>query len=313
MQKLDVKYFIRIIIILVLLSNMNKGIGQSLPLYSQYMYNMVSINPAFAGSRGVPSFAAILREQWSGLPGAPTTKSFTFDLPSDNKKMGFGVQLFEDKYVNYIKRSGINLSYNVKVQVSENGVLSLGLKGGFYNDSKNLTDVNLGLGNSSYDAAYSSNMNKVIPLAGAGIMYIDDKFYAGFSIPDVVVLSNRLKATSDKNLFQVNEQHYFFTTGYSFDMSEDIKVKPSFLLKAVSGAPIQFDYNTNIWLRNFVSIGGSYRTNEAVLVMAEIQASPQIRFGYAYDMPFKRPNSNELFVRYEYGKLFPRKKSFKLN
>ena len=313
MEKQFNNHIIRIFLLFITIFSLNKGIAQSLPLYSQYMYNMVSINPAFAGSRGVPSFSAILREQWSGLPGAPTTKSFTFDLPMKDKKMGFGVQMFEDKYVNYINRTGINLSYNIKVQVSENGVLSLGLKGGFYNDAKNLVDVNLGFGNSSYDAAFASNMNKLVPLAGAGMMYISDKFYAGFSVPDIVVFSNNLKSVSDNNLFQVNELHYFVTSGYSFDVSEDVQIKPSILMKSTSGAPIQFDYNTNIWLRNLLSVGGSYRTGESVLAMAEIQANPQLRFGYAYDMPFKRPNSHELFFRYEYGRLFPKSKPFKIN
>lgn len=312
MRKFLTNYIARIILLFIILFTINKGIAQSLPMYSQYMYNMVSINPAYAGSRGVPSFAAIIREQWSGLPGAPTTKSFTFDMPLDNKKMGIGFQMFEDKYVNYIKRTGINVSYNVKVQVTDNGVLSLGLKGGFYNDAKSLVDVNLGLG-SSYDAAYATNMNKIIPLAGAGIVYVDDKFYAGFSVPDVVIFSKSLKSVTDNNLFQVNELHYFFTSGYSFDVNEDVQIKPSLLIKSTSGAPIQFDYNANIWLHNLVSLGGSYRTGESVLAMAEIQATPQFRFGYAYDMPFKRPNSNELFLRYEYGRLFPKSKSYKIN
>ncbi len=310
----NLKYhIIRIILLLILSIHVSKSFAQSLPMYSQYMYNMVSINPAYAGSRGVPSIAAIIRDQWSGLPGAPTTKSFTFDLPSNDKKTGYGMQIFEDKYVNYIKRTGINLSYNVKVTISDKGVLSLGLKGGFYNDSKNLSAVNLGFGNSSYDIAYANNINKIIPLAGAGVMYMDDKFYAGFSVPDLVVFSNGLKKVTNDNLFQVNELHYFLTTGYSFDLSEEFQIKPSILLKSVSGAPIQFDYNVNLWMRNLVSVGGSYRTNESVLAMAEIQASPKLRIGFAYDMPFKRPNTNEIFLRYEYGRLFPKSKSYKIN
>ena len=310
MRNLLANYILRIILLFIIVIDVDNVFCQSLPMYSQYMYNMVSINPAVAGSRGVPSFTGILREQWSGLPGAPTTKSFTFDLPLNEKKMGFGVQMFEDKYVNYIKRTGINLSYNIKVQVSDNGVLSLGLKGGFYNDSKSLTDVNLGLGR-SYDVAYASNINRIIPLAGAGLIYMDDKFYAGFSIPDVVVFNKNIKTVSDNNLFQVNELHYFFTSGYSFDINEEIQIKPSFLVKSTKGAPIQFDFNTNIWLRNFVSFGGSFRTGESVLAMAELQATPQLRFGFAYDMPFKRPNSNEVFLRYELGRLFPKSKSYK--
>jgi type IX secretion system PorP/SprF family membrane protein len=281
--------------------------AQSLPMYSQYMYNMVNINPAYAGSRGVPSISAILREQWVGLPGSPSTKSFSYDLTTNDKKIGLGVQLFEDKYVNYIKRTGLNLYYNIKVPVSEKGVLSMGLKGGLYNDTKSLTNAYLGA-SSQYltDVTFANNFNRIVPLAGAGIYYNDDKFYAGFSAPDVLVFSKLKDYNSDNALFQVNEVHYFFTAGYSIDLNEDVQIKPSALLKATSGAPLAFDLNTNIWLHNVIGAGLSYRTNESVLAMLETQVTAQLRFGYAYDMPFKRPNSHELFLRYELGRLFPK-------
>ena len=288
-----------------------KGLSQSMPMYSQYMYNMTNINPAYAGNRSVPSVAFMWREQWAGISGAPSTKSITLDLPSSDKKFGFGIQLFDDKYVNVIHRTGINLYYNLKIPVSEKGVLSLGLKGGFYNDMKMLTNVDLGQ-ISAYDAAYASNFNKIVPLAGAGIYYNDDHFFAGFSAPDVVTFSKTQSYKSDSSLYQVNEVHYFFTTGYSFDVSEDVKLKPSLLFKVVSGAPIQTDLNMNLWLKNTLGLGASYRTGESVLGMAEVQVSPQFRVGSAYDMPFKTPNTSELFLRLEFGHLFPNNKNYKI-
>ena len=290
-----------------------KSNAQSLPMYSQYMYNMTNINPAYAGNRGVPSLSVIWREQWVGLQGSPSTKSFTYDFPSDNKKNGFGIQFYDDKYVNYIKRTGLNLYYNVKVPVSDKGVLSFGFKGGFYNDSKNLNSAYLGE-SSRYlsDIAYASNLNQLVPLAGAGVYYNDDTFYAGFSAPDLVVFSKVKNYNADNSLFQVNEIHYFLTAGYSIDLNDEVQLKPSFLIKATSGAPIEADLNTNLWLKNMFGVGLSYRTSESVLGLAEIQLTPQFRFGYAYDMPFKRPNSHELFIRYEFGRLFPSSKSYKL-
>ncbi len=286
--------------------------AQSLPMYSQYMYNMVNINPGYAGNRSVPSLSAIWREQWVGLPGSPTTKSFTYDAATKDNKNGFGVQFYDDKYVNYIKRTGVNLYYNFKIPVSERGVLSLGLKGGFYNDTKNLNSTYLGASNYQTDVAYATNLNQVVPLAGAGVYYNDDKFYAGFSAPDLIVFSKVKNYNADNSLFQVNEIHYFLTSGYSFNINDEVQLKPSFLLKATSGAPLEIDLNTNVWLKNMVGLGLSYRTAESILGMAEVQVTPQLRFGYAYDMPFKRPNSHELFLRYEFGRLFPNSKSYKL-
>jgi type IX secretion system PorP/SprF family membrane protein len=272
---------------------------------------MTNINPAYAGNRGVPSLAFIWREQWAGLSGAPSTKSITFDMPVENKKIGLGIQLFDDRYVSVIKRTGMSLFYNLKLQVSDHGVLSLGLKGGFYNDNKTLTNVDLGQ-IVAYDASYANNFNKIIPLAGAGIYYNDDHFYAGISAPDVVTFSKTQSYKSDSSLYQVNEIHYFFTTGYSFDINDDISIKPSLLLKMASGAPIEADLNTNIWLKNTVGIGASYRTGESVLGMAELQITPQFRVGYAYDMPFRLPNTSELFLRLELGQLFPKSKTYKI-
>ena len=272
---------------------------------------MTNINPAYAGNRGVPSIAFTWREQWAGLPGAPSTKSITFDMPTENKKVGFGMQLFDDKYVSVIRRTGVNLFYNLKIPVSENGVLSLGLKGGFYNDLKLLTNVDLGQ-IVAYDDAYASNFNKTVPIAGAGMYYQDDHFYAGFSVPDLIAFSKTQNYKADLSLYQVNEVHYFFTTGYSFDVNDEVAIKPSTLIKIVSGAPIQADLNTNIWLKNTIAVGASYRTSASVLAMAEYQVNPQFRIGYAYDMPFKRPNTSELFLRLEIGKLFPNSKTIKI-
>ncbi len=275
------------------------------------MYNMTSINPAYAGNRGVPSLAFIWREQWAGLSGAPSTKSITLDAPTKNKKYGLGVQVFDDRYANVIRRTGMNLFYNVKIPISDRGVLSVGVKGGFYNDLKLLTSVNLGK-IASYDMAYASNFNKIIPLMGVGAYYNSDKFYLGVSAPDLILLSQVKNYKTDSSLFQVNEVHYFMTTGYSFNVDEDIVVKPSVLLKMASGAPVEADINMGLWYRNTIGIGGSYRTGESILGMIELQLTPQLRFGYSYDMPFRVPNTSEIFLRLEFGSLFPNSKSFKI-
>ncbi len=288
-----------------------QGNTQSSPMYSQYMYNMTNINPAYAGSRGVPSVAFLWREQWAGMPGSPSTKSITFDMPTQDKKVGFGFQLFDDRYVQIIRRTGFNAYYNLKVPVSDKGVISFGLKAGFYNDLKLLTEVYTGQIR-AYDNVYASNFNTIVPLAGAGIYYNDDHFFAGFSAPDVITFSNVKNYKTDSSLYQVNDIHLFFTTGYSFDVNDEVSIKPSLLVKAVRGAPIEADLNTNVWLKNTIGLGLSYRTSESILAMAEAQVSPQFRIGYAYDMPFRMPNSHELFLRMEIGSLFPNSKPYKI-
>ena len=105
-------------------------IGQSLPMYSQYMYNMININPAYAGTRSQQNFTAIFREQWVGLTGSPKTTSFSYDFATKDRKSGIGMQLFDDRYVNNIRRTGLNFMYNLKVRIADNGILVGGLKFG---------------------------------------------------------------------------------------------------------------------------------------------------------------------------------------
>jgi len=290
------------------------AIGQSVPMYSQYMYNMVNINPAYAGTRNEPSLTALWREQWVGLPGSPTTKTISYDFAIKDNKVGLGVQFFDDRYVNNISRTGLNFMYNLKIRVSDNGMLSTGLKFGLYNDVKNLTNYYQGAINEpNSDPAIANNLNKIIPLAGAGLFYYTDKFYIGASVPDLILFSKVSNYASDKSLYQVNDIHYFLTAGYSYDVNEDVNLKPSLLIKAVSGAPLEYDLNTNVWLKNIIGLGVSYRLKQSVLALAEVQATPQLRVGYAYDMPFARPNSHEFFIRYEIGRLFPRLNTYKID
>lgn len=269
--------------------------AQSLPMYSQYMANMVNINPAVVCQHADPNFTFLWREQWVGLQGSPSTKSFTFEQSANEGKMGLGVQLFEDKYVNYIKRSGVNLFYSIKVPVSENGSLRMGLKAGLYNDTKNLANA---VSFQSGDMAIANNLNNIVPLAGAGAFYEDKKFYLGVSVPDLITFSNTQSYRSDQSLYQVNDVHFFVQSGYHFTVNDGLVIKPSMLLKSVKGAPMEIDINTNVWLENKIGFGMSYRTSEAVLAMVETKFLTSLRMGYAYDMPFKRPNSHEIYLRY---------------
>jgi type IX secretion system PorP/SprF family membrane protein len=270
-------------------------LAQSLPMYSQYMANMVNINPAVVGQQANPNFTFLWREQWVGLKGSPSTKSFTYEQAANEGKMGLGIQLFEDKYVNYIKRSGVNLFYSIKLPVSENGSLRMGLKAGLYNDTKNLANA---ASFQSGDMVLANNLNNIVPLAGAGAYYEDKKFYLGLSVPDLITFSNTQSYRSDQSLYQVNDVHFFVQSGYNFTVNDGLVIKPSLLLKSVKGAPMELDLNTNVWLENKIGLGLSYRTSEAVLAMVETKFLSTFRMGYAYDMPFKRPNSHEIYLRY---------------
>jgi len=281
----------------------NDLVAQTEPMYSQYMYNMLGVNPAYAGNREATSFNFIQRRQWVGLAGAPQTTSVSLDGAFNDNKLGWGVQAYDDK-LGVERADGVNMMMATHIQVSDKGTLSGGLSVGLMNYRIDLLNVQ-GRYTPS-DPAFYSNFNKWLPAVGLGIYYNTDKFYAGFSVPNV--LKSRLTAFDVMNsgIQKVNSTHIFFTSGYVFDVNEDVKIKPSTMIKAVGGAPIEADFNTNVWLKNVIGLGFSYRTGDAMVAMAEAQINNNLRVGYAYDItisPLKYYNngSHELMFRYEFG------------
>jgi type IX secretion system PorP/SprF family membrane protein len=281
----------------------NDLVAQTEPMYSQYMYNMLGVNPAYAGNREATSFNFFQRRQWVGLAGAPQTTSVSIDGAFNDNKLGWGVQAYDDK-LGVERADGVNMMMATHIQVSDKGTLSGGLSVGLMNYRIDLLNVQ-GRYTPS-DPAFYSNFNKWLPAVGLGIYYNTDKFYAGFSIPNV--LKSRLTAFDVMNsgIQKVNSTHIFFTSGYVFDVNEDVKIKPSTMIKAVGGAPIEADFNTNVWLKNVIGLGFSYRTGDAMVAMAEAQINNNLRVGYAYDItisPLKYYNngSHELMFRYEFG------------
>lgn len=278
--------------------------AQTEPMYSQYMYNMLGVNPAYAGSREATGLNFFQRRQWVGLEGAPKTTSISVDGSAYDKKAGWGVQMYSDK-LGVESANGALLSAATRVRVSEEGILSGGISFGLMNYKVDL----MSLASKAYqnnDPRYFNNMNKMLPTVGLGLYYNTDKFYAGISMPSI--LRSRLTALDvvTSGIQKVNKRHIFITSGYVFDINNEVKVKPSTMIKMVSGAPIELDLNANVWLREMLGLGISYRTGDAILGMAELQINENLRFGYAYDMtisPLKYYNngSHELMLRYEFG------------
>jgi len=272
-------------------------------MYSQYMFNTLAINPAYAGSRNVTSATALYRKQWVGIEGAPETLTFTIDAPSRNKKIGFGLQVFSDK-IGITKTNGAFGSYAYRIRMAR-GTLSFGLQAGVSQYRADFNSVRLNTEGTS-DVAFQENINKTLLTFGTGIYYNTDRFYIGLSSPQL--LNNKLEnfSVTNNNVFTGQSLHIFLATGYVFPLSTDFNLKPSILIKGVRGAPIEADINANLWIKDVVSFGIQYRTEADIAAMIEIQATPQIRVGYSYDrsvtklVNFNR-GSHEIMLRYEFG------------
>jgi type IX secretion system PorP/SprF family membrane protein len=295
-----------IVIIFIVLSyaSFEKVLAQTEPMYSQYMYNMLGVNPAYAGSREVLGLNFFQRNQWSGLRGAPKTTSLNLDQSIKEGKIGLGIQMFSDQ-LGVEEASGINGFLSSRIKVSENGILSAGLSVGFMNYQFNSLDVlnRIRTDDNVFVTVIPSQWN---PSVGFGLYYNTDQFYVGVSSPSL--LKSRLAKYENfaSGIQKTDDFHLFTTMGYVIKINEEVNLKPSTMIKMVSGAPIEFDLNTNVWLKDILGLGISYRTGDAVIGMAEIQTSPNLRFGYAYDMPFSplkayTRGSHEIMIRYEWG------------
>lgn len=274
--------------------------AQQEPMYSQYMFNMLNINPAYAGNRVSDNITALYRNQWIGLEGAPKTMTLTWDRRKPDGNVGYGLQLYNDK-IGVEKTTGVQAFYAYRIPF-ENSFLSFGLSGGVLNyqaDYTQVTTIQPG------DPRFQQNENGWLPTAGFGILFASEYWYLGLSVP--ALLHTKINAVNylDQNDFGANN-HYFLTGGYAFDLSEGVKIKPSVLLKAVKGAPLELDLNMNVWFMNILGVGASYRTGDALIGSIEFQLMPQLRLGYAYDYTISDLRSynrgtHELMLRLEIG------------
>lgn len=284
-----------ITLVLVLIGMM--GYAQQDSQYTQYMYNTININPAYAGSREVLSIFGLYRTQWVGLDGAPTTMAFSANSPIGDSSFGVGLSFQNDK-IGPATESMIAADVSYFVQISENYRMAFGLKG-----TANLfsIDVNKLTIENPNDPRFQNLTDDFSPNVGAGVYLYSDKFYAGLSVPNFFE-TNHYK---DNSVSITKERmHYYFISGYVFDVGSNLKIKPSILVKAAEGAPLQGDASLNFLIYDKLTLGAAYRWDAAWSAMAGFQISDSVFLGYAYDMEttdLKNYNSgsHEFFLRFE--------------
>ena len=275
--------------------------AQQDPQYSQYMFNTLAINPAYAGSRDVLSVTMLHRRQWTSVAGAPKSTTISADLPLLNEKVGLGMLVYNDQ-IGVLQNNAVYFSYAQRIRLSRAGTLCLGLTGG---GSFFTADLNSVSTTTPGDNAFATNINnKLKPNIGAGVYYTTDRWYLGGSMPRV--FTNSLGTTTLAK--EASEfRHYFIMAGFVSHLNAVMVLKPSFIGKAVSGAPLQVDLNLNLWFYDKISIGGSYRTGDAVLGMLELIPAQGWRLGYAYDFTISglgnnlTSGSHEVMLRYEFA------------
>lgn len=279
-----------------------KSFGQQDPMFSQYMFNTLSINPAYAGSADRLTAVAIHRSQWVKFDGAPVTQTVTAHAPLLFESVSVGGTILNDQH-GPVKQTAVYADVSYRI-FFDNSKLAFGLKGGMNLYSANLLDLNPLQAN---DLAFQSNIStRLLPNFGFGVMWYSKRGFIGASTPKL--LQNKL-LEGDLPDFRNNQEriHGFLIAGYVWDLSNYVKFKPTILLKAVGGAPPGFDVTTNFLLYDKVWLGAMYRWNDAVGALVQYEINNKLKFGYAYDYIISdigrySSGSHEVMIGYDFGK-----------
>jgi type IX secretion system PorP/SprF family membrane protein len=266
--------------------------------YSQYMYNTISVNPAYAGSRNVLSVLALHRSQWVGFDGAPTTSTFSINTPIPETNLGLGISAISDR-IGPTEQNTFSGDISYTIRLNEKTNLSFGVKGtaSFFSfDQYKVTPFQ------ANDPKWRSVSTRLSPNFGVGTFLHSDKYYLGVSIPNIME-SNFY----NDNDIAINSQrmNYYLIGGYVFDVSNAIKFKPAVVSKIVTGAPVQLDLSGNAMFMNKFVLGAAYRWDAALSGLAGFQVNDALFIGYSYDFDttsLSRYNfgSHEVFIRYEF-------------
>ncbi len=275
--------------------------GQLTPFTNQYVLNPLTINPAYAGNRGVMNIAAFYRKQWVGIKGSPETMSLTVDAPFRDNKMGLGLNVINDK-IGVTKETKFGANYSYKIDMKK-GNLSFGLGAGLMVTNTAWSDLVVLDPGDEYLLIDSKAF--VVPTFSFGTYYSGDKYFAGFSIPKLV----GYKFDFDKNKYVLNnnmgDYYYLFNTGYLFDLSSHLKFFPSALIVFSPGDKILYDINAHFRVMDRLWLGASYRNNRSISGMFQFQLTDQVKFAYTYDFDFAKlrtysSGSHEIMLRYEF-------------
>ncbi|WP_430400547.1 PorP/SprF family type IX secretion system membrane protein [Flavobacterium sp.] len=293
------KIFFSLVIFLVAISSFSQQDSQ----FTNYMYNTININPAYAGSRGVMSIFGLHRNQWVGLDGAPVTNTFALNTPIRNSRVGLGLSIINDK-IGPSDENTFSVDVSYTIPTSEKFKLSFGIKG-----TANLLNVDFSRLNIYNEGDLYSQQNvdnKFSPNIGAGVYLHSNKTYFGFSVPNFLETKHFDKNSSSLASSSVaNERmHYYFIAGHVFDLSGSVKLKPAILTKVVNGAPLQLDLSANFLIHDKFTFGAAYRWDAAASLLAGFQVSESWLIGYSYDMETTKlanynSGSHEFFLRFE--------------
>ncbi|UMB59401.1 type IX secretion system membrane protein PorP/SprF [Lutibacter sp. A80] len=287
----------RLILGVLALMSLTTVYGQQDPQYTQYMYNMNILNPAYAGSKGVPSIGILGRTQWVGVEGAPQTFTLAAHAPI-GRAVGLGLSVIHDE-IGPVKEDNIYADFSYTIFTSSTGRLAFGLKAGVtFMDVRELLMID--------PDPLNIPVHETSPNFGAGVYYYTDKFYAGLSVPNFLE-TRHLEKDGGIVSTASEKMHYFLTSGYVFDIADNLKLKPSTMIKATEGAPLSVDLSLNLLIDERVELGLSHRFDDSISGMIGFQVNNDFRLGYAYDHTITKfgdfnSGSHEILLLFDFNR-----------
>ena len=288
-----------LVLILFIVLCASKVEAQQDPQYTQYMYNMNIINPAYTGSTEGLAVGALYRSQWVGLDGGPET--FTFNIHSPvGKKVGLGLSVISDQ-IGPVKETNAYVDFSYTIPVGTVTKLAFGVKGGFTFHDIGIAESQINLIDQN-DPFFANAINETSPNIGAGVyFYKPSKYYVSVSIPNIL---NGVHLDANGTKIGSETEHFFAAAGYVFDLSEKFKLKPHALLKYATNAPVSYDINANVFMYDIVEVGVGYRLEDSFSGMINFQVMDSLRIGYAYDaiqsdLDIVTNSSHEIFINFD--------------
>ena len=285
--------------IILLLTSLNLFAQQD-PVYNQYMNNLLTVQPAYAGMSGYVNVTALSRIQWVGFDGAPTTTTLTIQGPFKKYNVGLGLSIISDRF-GPVRQTGVYADYSYRIPLDNDQFFSFGIKGGFNRYEALLTELTAHDPNDPV-AAFDIN-KKYLPNFGVGFMWHADNFFLGASVPKI--FRNKINSDSGAIVYQ-EEMNYYAMGGYVLEMADNVKFKPTVLARWSENTPTVIDFSANLLLYDRMWVGATYRFQNSYGLLFQIFLNTQIKLGYAYDLTSFRPSqynagTHEFMISYDFA------------
>ncbi len=292
-----------LLIILIVIISCNTAKAQYDAMFTNYMWNEMFINPGYAGSRDAISATGLFRDQWVGINGAPMTQTLTVHSPFLDKQAGIGLSGMRET-IGITKQTYFMGTFAYRFKLGS-GKLSMGLSLGILNKKDLLSNVQT---DQPADVNFYTNTPLMtMPNGSFGLYYYTEKYYIGLSVPRLInnQIVPDIGSFTAKNTFDAANLHYFLTAGYVFNVSSEVKLKPTLLIKSVYAAPIEYDLSINAFIKEIIWAGLAYRSGDAASLLIGLQINPNLRIGYSYDYSITKlqkinSGSHEICLGYDF-------------